>query len=174
MALRIISEIKQNNMGRTGKTSGTTAKSVSSRTRSNKKTFSCARKTAKKTESDMAGVWFEEIRQLSKKDEHVTPEFGQLKTADINMNSDRFQRKQQSLYGNFVTFCSTSNCYKDKMEPVEYVTKAGQKIDAPALFIACLCEDGKISKDKVKLANQIYVDFAKQMKMKKILSIFVL
>ena len=115
----------------------------------------------------MAGVWFEEIRQLSKKDEHVTPEFGQLKTTDINMNSDRFQRKQQSIYDDFVTFSSTSNCYKDKMELVEYVTKAGEKIDAPALFVACLCEDGKISKDKVKLANQIYVDFAKQMKMKR-------
>ena len=123
--------------------------------------------TAGKKEAEKAGVIFEALQKRTNDFEHVIKEIGNCKTIDINMNSEDFQNKQEAIFSDFVCFCKNSSYYSDHMELVEFKNKAGKIIMAPELFVACACENGLIEKDKVNLANQVYTDFVKQMKMKK-------
>ena len=154
-------------MGKTTKASGkVTANKRVTRSLSKKKTKGVDLEDPELA-ADMALLWFDDIREKSNDFEHKVAELGNIRTIDVNMNTDSFQRKQQMLLNDFSDFCYQSNFYKDKMEPVSFVMKGGKTIKAPELFVACACDEGELDTDKVNLATQVLVDYAKQMKMKK-------
>ena len=95
------------------------------------------------------------------------PELGNINLKDITSNTADYQGKQCSILDEFVTYLLSCNMYKDKMSMMEFTRKGGKVIEAPSLFVACSCDDGTIPEDKLNLANQLLVDFAKQMKMKR-------
>ena len=140
-----------------------------SSTHSNKKSRKSTRiaKAKLKEDSCLAAEFFKTITERTDEFEEIIPELGNAKSSKITCNTLDYQGKQLSILNDFVSYLESSNIYKDKMDLVDFTCKGGKKIKAPLLFVACSCDEGRISDEKINLANQMLIDYVKQMKMKR-------